>query len=390
MNALAETSKIWAEIDLDALRHNYRRLKEQAKAASPEAEVIAVVKANAYGHGVEPVSRALLGEGCRYFAVSCTGEAAVLRQTVGQEPRILILGYSLPEEAELLCSLQVIQTVYSEEYARALSDRLNTLVQKGRLPADTALPVHLKLDTGMNRLGFDTADPKAASDVLARVMTLPYLSFEGMFTHFATADTDAGDRGNTARQMDRFSAVSEILKKRGICPPFLHTCNSAAAVTLSRGVLSGIRAGDLLYGMSPFGCLLPDYRPVMTLKARIAHIHTLKAGDSVSYGAVFTADRDMRIATVPVGYGDGFCRHFGSASLRLPDGTDAPIVGRICMDQCMIALEDADVHPGDAVTVFGGDDGSLLEALAAAGHTINYEITTLLTPRVPRILKETK
>ena len=175
MNALAQNAKIWAEIDLDALRHNYRLLKQGA----PAAEVIAVVKANAYGHGVDAISHALLAEGCRFFGVSCTREADEVRSAVGDAPRILILGYSLPEEVETLVTTGVIQTVYSEDYARALSDRLAALVSEGRLPADVSLPIHLKLDTGMNRLGFDTADPQATAQVLARVMAMPHLSAEG-------------------------------------------------------------------------------------------------------------------------------------------------------------------------------------------------------------------
>ena len=388
MNECTKKFKIWAEIDLAALRHNFRLLQDTLQGRSPGCRIIAVVKANAYGHGSDIVSAALAEEGCRDFAVSCLYEASLLKESIPETADVLILGYSLPEDAPQLTRLGIVQTVFSEEYAKALSDRIAKSIRMGELPADTALRIHLKLDTGMNRLGFAADTPEETAAAIRRVSALPHLKTEGMFTHFACADTDAGDTGMTAVQLARFEAVENALRETGDCPPFLHCCNSAAALTLPRAYKSAVRAGDILYGMSPFGRVLPDYRPVMTLRARIAHVHTLRAGDCVSYGAAFTAEKDMRIATVPLGYADGFLRHFGGASLRLSDGTDAPIVGRICMDQCMIDVGDADVHPGDPVTVFGGDDGSLLESLAAVGVTINYEITSILTPRVPRIPKE--
>lgn len=386
MNEHTEKFKIWAEIDLEALRHNYRLLRDTVESHAPGCRVFGVVKANAYGHGSDIVSATLAEEGCGDFAVSCLYEAQLLRESVPAAD-ILILGYSLPEDAVHLVRGGIVQTVFSEEYAKELSDRIAACIRVGDLPADAVLRVHLKLNTGMNRLGFATDDAEETAAALRRVSTLPHLKPEGMFTHFACADTDGGDAGMTATQLSRFEAVENALRATGDCPPCLHCCNSAAALTLPRAYKSAVRAGDILYGMSPFGRVLPDYRPVMTLKTRIAHVHILRAGESVSYGATFTTDKDMRIATVPIGYGDGFLRHYGGASLRLPDGTAAPIVGRICMDQCMIDVGDADVHSGDPVTVFGGDDGSLLEALAAVGSTINYEITSILTPRVPRIPK---
>ena len=385
MNECTEKWKIWAEIDLEALRHNYRLLRDTLQSRAPGCRVIAVVKANAYGHGSELVSAALAEEGCGDFAVSCLYEAQILQQALPVTADILILGYSLPEDAVHLVRGGIVQTVFSEEYAKELSDRISDCIRAGDLPADAVLRVHLKLDTGMNRLGFPTDDAAKTAAVLRKIAALPHLRVEGMFTHFACADT--GTDGMTAAQLTRFESVEKELQKTGDCPLLLHCCNSAAALTLPRAYKSAVRAGDILYGMSPFGQVLTDYRPVMTLKTRIAHVHTLRAGESVSYGATFTAEKDMRIATVPIGYADGLLRHFGSASLRLSNGADAPIVGRICMDQCMIDVGDADVHPGDPVTVFGGDDGTLLETLAQAGSTINYEITSILTPRVPRIPK---
>ncbi len=386
MNGI-EKYRNWAEIDLDALRANWRTVSGTVHAASPDCRIIAVVKADAYGHGADAVARTLTEEGCRFFAVSCASEALSLRRSVGEGAEILILGYSLPEDVQALAEERIIQGVFSLDYARALSDRLASLKRSGALPPDAALRVHIKLDTGMNRLGFDAADAARAAEEILCAEALPHLRCEGMFTHFARADTDGGARGMTARQLSRFEDVERRLRERGGCPPFLHCCNSAGAMTLPQAYKSGVRAGIILYGLSPDGSILPQYRPVMKLCTRIAHIHTLRAGESVGYGAAFTARRDMRIATLSIGYGDGFVRAFAGAALRLPDGRRAPILGRICMDQCMIDVGDAPVRPGDAVTVFGGDDGSMIGELARAAGTIHYEIPCLLTARVPRVVR---
>lgn len=379
--------KVWAEIDLSALRYNYRSIADKAHAQSENCRVISVVKSDAYGHGAELVCRTLLGEGCDFFAVAAVIEAEKLRPVLGEKPDLLILGYTLPDDAEILYRLNIIQTVFSTDYARALSDEMARLIREGILPADAALRVHVKLDTGMNRLGFDAADAAGTAAAIREIAAYPHLKIEGMFTHLCCADTDCGEIGMTARQLARFEAVQSLLEESGDCPPILHCCNSAGILHLPHKYKSCVRAGIILYGMSPSGEILRQFRPVMTLKTRIAHIHTLRAGESVSYGATFTAERDMRIATVPIGYGDGFVRRYKGASMRLADGTDAPIVGRICMDQCMIDIGDADVHPGDEVILFGTDDGTMLERIARAGETINYEISSILTQRVVRIPK---
>jgi alanine racemase len=387
MNGVYGNNKVWAEIDLSALRHNWRTVRDRVRRASPDCRVIATVKADAYGHGAEAVSRALAEEGCDFFAVSCIREALQVREYLGPEPDILILGYTPAEDAALLCRNGIIQTVFSADFAASLSREAERLKTAGALPADASLRIHVKLDTGMNRLGFDASDAPRAAGEIAEVCALPHLTAEGMFTHFACADVDRGE-GKSALQHERFCLVADLLQKKGVCPPMLHCCNSAGALHMPQAYHNAVRAGVILYGMAPDGSILEDYRPVMTLKARVAHIHTLRAGESVSYGATFTAERDMRIATIPIGYGDGFVRRYAGASVRLPDGAYAPVTGRICMDQCMIAIGDSPVQPGDTVTVFGGDDGTMLEELARRGETINYEIPCILTPRVPRIVRE--
>jgi len=375
--------KTWAEIDLAALRHNWHTVCDRVHAAAPAARVIAVVKANAYGHGVPLAVPALTAAGCGFFAVSCTSEAEEVR-ALAPSAELLILGCSVPDDAGTLYALDTAQTVFSLDYARALSSEMARLAAAGKIPADARLGVHLKLDTGMNRLGFDTADAAAAAAEIAGVYALPHLDVRGMFTHFACADEDRGG-GMSAVQYGRFRAVADQLARRGLRPPMLHCCNSAASLTMPAAYEDGVRAGVILYGMMPDGVPSPDFRPVMTLKTRIAHIHTLRAGESVSYGATFTAERDMRIATLPIGYADGFVRRYTGSSAVLPDGRRAPIIGRICMDQCMIDLGASEVQPGDAVTLFGGDGGEALEAIARRAETINYEITSIITARVPRV-----
>jgi len=383
-----ELYKTWAEIDLGALRHNWRTLSAHVHRTAPDCRIMAVVKADAYGHGAVAAAHALLAEGCGFFAVSCTYEAMQLRDAAVKDADILILGYSFPGDTRTLWENGIIQTVFSAEYAAELSREMQRLCGVGILPPDAALRVHIKLDTGMNRLGFDAEDAERAAEEIAAVCRLPHLSAEGLFTHFACADTEKAFTGMSRLQYMRFRECAAALSRRGCCPPFLHCCNSAGALGIPEAYEDGVRAGVILYGMTPDGSLLPEYRPVMTLKTRIAHVHTLHKGESVSYGAAFTAPQDMRIATLPIGYADGFVRRYAGASVRLPDGSDAPIVGRICMDQCMIAIGNADVHPGDAVTLFGGDDPSRIETLAQCAGTINYEITCLLAPRVPRIIRE--
>ena len=373
--------KTWAEISLPSLCHNWHAIT--SRIADPACTPIAVVKANAYGHGAATVARTLYAEGCRFFAVSCVSEAEEIRALL-PDAEILILGYSMPQDAPELCRMNIIQTVFDSDFAAACESAMADAVCRGILPYGARLRVHIKLDTGMNRIGFDAGAPPIAAAEIAEIARMPHLQTEGMFTHFACADGDHGT-GMSADQLARYIAVRDSLREMDACPAMLHCCNSAGILHMPHAYMNGVRAGIILYGMSPDGSILPEFQPVMRLKTRIAHIHTLRAGESVSYGATFTAERDMRIATLPIGYADGWTRRFSGAEVRLPDGSEAPIVGRICMDQCMISIGDADVRPGDPVTLFGDDDGTMIEVLARRAQTINYEITSLITARVPRV-----
>lgn len=374
--------KTWAEIDLEALRHNYRLIKNHIGSA----RMICVLKADAYGHGADSCARALLGEGCDFFAVSCIEEAVALRGVcteLGKKADILILGYTLPYSAGILAETDIIQTVFSPEYAMALNEEAKRQKRVVR--------VHIKLDTGMNRLGFNAQDDDSASSSakdIADVCALQNLSVEGMFTHFAKADEICENGDATMLQYSRFEKVKELLSKKGINIPFLHVSNSAASVRYPELTLSGVREGILLYGArASESADLEGLRPVMSLKSVISHIHEVKKGQQVSYGGVYTADSDRLLATIPIGYADGFIRAFGGALVALETESgiiDVPIVGRICMDQCMIDITGTDARVGDTVTLFG-DTRERLYSLAERAGTIDYECLCLISGRVPRV-----
>ncbi|MBO7148399.1 MAG: alanine racemase [Clostridia bacterium] len=359
--------KLWAEIDLEALVRNYRRIEKLGRGA----EVIPVIKADAYGHGAVECMRALEDAGAGFFAVATVAEAIELRKACGMASKILILGYTLAQDVDLLEKYNIIQTVFSTDYARELDDACE------RLKIGT-LDVHIKLDTGMNRLGFDSKDAKNTAELIKSADALKHLSVKGMFTHFACADEYAS--ALTDIQRERYDAVKREL---GSKPEICHICNSAGIIRQDITAYDAVRAGIILYGHMPSGEFdLEDFETPMSLKARVAHVHTLKPGDSVSYGAAFTADREMKIATLPVGYADGFIRAYSKSSVRI-NGKDCPIVGRICMDQCMVDIGDADVKPGDVAVIF--DSRKKVEELAKMSGTITYEVLCLIGKRVPRI-----
>lgn len=366
--------KTWAEIDLSALRDNYINIK----AAVGASEVMCVVKADAYGHGAERCAVSFYEAGARWFAVSCIEEALQIKNAFDahdlSDAKILILGYTPPENISLLASNGIRQTVFSSEYAQTLSDAAKA--------AGCAVTVHFKLDTGMNRLGFD-ADGDAA-DEICRAAALEGIISEGLFTHFASADED--DDTPTRCAFEKFIKVEAALRARGLSL-MRHVCNSAATLKYPEYHLDMVRAGIILYGLMPYADTPSvPLRPVMTFKSIISHIHTVRAGKKVSYNGIYTADRDVLSATVPVGYADGFLRHF-SGGVYI-GGKSAPILGRICMDQCIVDISSIpDVKVGDEVIIFGGDP-ERLDKLARSANTINYELVCLVGKRVARIYGE--
>ena len=375
-----------AVIDREALTANFGMLRKFITERSPGTELISVVKADAYGHSCELCAPTLAEAGCRRFAVSSAGEAIALRNILdscGHDAEILVLGYTPPEHARLLVEGRITQCVFSLEYAKTLAAALTDKIK-----------IHIKLDTGMNRLGIRAEShgeiPSAVSDIIS-IASLGSFTLEGMFTHFprsdeATADGDAFTR----RQFELFDAVYTSLSENGIKIPFRHVCNSAGAVRFPEFALDGVRVGVLLYGGGESFCDLP-LSPVMRFETAVSHVHTVKKGEAVGYGGSFVPDRDMKLITMPVGYADGFVRDLSGCRVTLITDSGAykiRVVGRICMDQCMADATDIDVHPGDRVVLFGNSREDLCE-LAAHARTIDYEVLCLVSARVPRIDKNT-
>ena len=381
-----QSRRAWAEIDTEALKDNYRTLCD----LTPGTRHISVVKADAYGHTVKICVEALLEVGCDFFAVSCIEEAIEVKEICNFSNRhadVLILGYTAPEETPLLIRHDIIQTAVDESHAISLAEKAALNSKK--------LRVHIALDTGMNRIGLCARsgdEATAAADTVKRLCSLPSLSVEGLFTHFAKADEDelsvTSEGSHTRNQFSRFLAVKNILDSEGI-RLFSHVCNSAAAVRFPEFALDGVRLGILLYGATPSGHFSPLTRPVMKLKTVISHVHSLNSGESVGYGGRFSAKEDREIATLPIGYADGLLRAFGGfcVTVHTKGGNKkAPVVGSICMDQCMIDVTALGADAGDEVTVFG-EDSRELSLLASLADTIEYEVLCLVSGRIPRFKK---
>lgn len=355
----------FALISASALRHNYRRL---CALAAP-ARVIAVVKADGYGHGYAHVAPVLRDAGAELFAVARLSEAIALRGVLG-DADILILGHTLPCHAPLLAAHNLIQAVGSLDYALALSEN-----------ADHPLRIHLKLDCGMSRLGLRIASPDALREAAA-ILAAPRLRAEGIFSHLPSADDPRElSTHRHAAAARRFAA--EIAS--GL--PF-HLHASAGILRFGGGGDAYVRAGMLLYGYAPSSALSAEgFLPAMRLYAPVLDVRTLAAGDSVSYGGAFIAPCEMRAATLGIGYGDGFPRACGRGALCI-GGLDAPILGRVCMDMTVCRIPSgADLKIGDSALIFG-EDGATLPSLAKAAGTIPYELLSAITARVPRILVE--
>ena len=370
------TCRTWAEIDLEALEHNYLTLRNQLPRG---CKFVGVVKANAYGHGVLPVALRLEQLGADYLAVATLDEAIELRRG-GVEMPVLILGCTVPERAEELFRWRATQTVTSPEMAKLLSE---TAVKLGQ-----NITVHLKADTGMTRLGLlcDEAHLDASVETAAAMHGLPGLNWEGVFTHFANADED---EDYTMLQFTRFLEFLDKLEAKGITFPLRHCAASAATLLYPCTHLDMVRPGIALYGHYPCpdceGLDGPGLMPVMTLKTRVAAVRELPAGTKVSYGCTFTLNRASRLAVLPIGYADGLPRSCSGKLEVMFNGQRARQLGRVCMDMCMVDVTDLpEVKPGDEAELFG----ALLaaEEVAEKAGTVQYELLTGISPRVPRVI----
>jgi len=363
----------WAEIDLDAIRFNVRAFQ---KHVGPKVEIIAVVKANAYGHGAVPVARAALEAGAARLAVHRVIEGIELRRA-GITAPVLVMGYTPPSGAELITRWGLTPSLMTIEFAQALSARATAL--------GVRVPVHVKVDTGMSRYGLQ---PEEVNDFLLALRRLPGITLEGMFTHFATADS--ADQSHLRRQLAVFNDVRAAVSEAGIYIPCLHACNSAAAMRLPEAHFHAIRPGISMYGLKPSDEWEPvfEIRPALTLKSLVSRVRTLPAGAGVSYGRTYITERPTPAALVPVGYGDGYHRILSNKGSVLIRGKRARILGRVCMDQFVVDVSDIpDIQQDDEVVLVGsqGEERISAEEVARLAGTINYEVTTSLLPRVARI-----
>ena len=332
--------RCWAEVDLGALRHNFKLVRERAG----DAAVMAVVKADAYGHGDAVVAPLLEQEGADQFAVSGFGEAVCLRRAGVTKP-ILILGYTGVQNAAALAVGGISQTVFSLEYARALSE--------AALRAGVAVRVHLKVDTGMGRIGIR---PEEIGALAAAVKQLPNIEIEGMFSHFAMADSK--DKTYTKGQLAKFEQALKAVEEAGVKLKIRHIAESAAILEIPEAHYDMVRAGVIQYGMWPSDEVTHpiDLKPVMKVCAKVVFMKMLHPGESIGYGRQFIAERESRIATLPIGYADGYIRAYGNGGYVSFGGRKAPIAGRVCMDQVMVDVTDLpDVKEGDTAVLFGDE-----------------------------------
>ena len=370
--------RVWAEIDLDNLIHNFETVKKQVKC---DTKVCCVVKANAYGHNAPKVAKTLESVGADWFAVSNIEEAVELRN-YGVRSSILILGYTPPECAELISRNDITQCVFSSDYAKALS----ACAEK----VDCAVSVHIKIDTGMRRIGFVYGTDDSFIEDLEAVFKLPNITVDGIFTHFSNASAGKENRAFTDTQYSRFIDTVNRLEQRGYNCKLKHCSNSAAIFDYPEYQLDMVRAGVALYGLTPFDSYsisAKDLLPVMTLKTVISNIKRISCGDVVGYGCDFCADREMTVATVPLGYADGFWRANSTHGSLIVNGKEAPIIGRVSMDQLMLDITDIDdVHIGNEVTVFGDNECIVtVGKISELCDTINYEIICAVANRVSRV-----
>lgn len=371
-------SRVYAEIDLDAVKANFEAMHAKLRGGT---KMIAVVKTNAYGHGAVRIAHLMQDYDYIWgFAVATSAEGVELRRTGIRKP-ILCLGYVFPEDYDTLVQEQIRPATFSLSMARQLSE--------AAMRAERVLPIHIAVDTGMSRIGYQVSEENA--EEVLQISRLPGLRIEGLFTHYARADE--ADKTSARGQFEAYMRFADMLQKKGIRIPLKHTANSASIMELPEFQLDAVRAGITIYGIYP-SCEVDrtklPLQPVMSLISHISYIKTVPAGTPVSYGGTYVTKRVTRIATVPVGYGDGYPRMLSNKGEVLTAGRRAPILGRVCMDQFMIDVTDIPVQEHDRVTLLGRDGSEEITAdeLGVRSGRFPYELVCdISTRRVPRVYR---
>ncbi|MBW2164586.1 MAG: alanine racemase [Deltaproteobacteria bacterium] len=368
---------VWAEVDLKAIGHNIRELR---RITNPKARFMAIVKANAYGHGIIEVARQSLENSAEALGVANIEEGIQLRKA-GINAPVLIFGYASPVHAKKLIEFDLTQTVYSYEISRALSEAVAAYGKK--------IKVHIKVDTGMGRLGLLREITDSSVSEVESISRLPMLELEGIYTHFATADKS--DRSYAGKQFKIFMDFLNQLRIAGLEIPVTHAANSAAIINMPETHLDMVRAGISIYGLytsEEVDRSIIKLKPAMELKTKIIHLKKVPAGFKVSYGTTYETEKPTTIATVSIGYADGLNRLLSSKGRMLVCGHSAPIVGRICMDLTMLDVGNIpEIAIGEEVVVFGkqGNASISVDEIASTINTINYEVVSTIMERVPRI-----
>ena len=373
---MEKNSRVCAHIDLDAVIYNAESIHQNI---APDTKIMAVIKTDGYGHGAVEIARELERLDYIYgYGVATVEEGIILRKK-GIQKQILILGYVFREHYYDVVKYDIAPAVFTIDMARDLS--------KAAIVAEKNCKIHFAVDTGMGRIGYQVNEESA--DEMEQISKLPNIIVEGIFTHFSRADET--DRTNTELQISRFHSMIEMLEKRGITIPVKHCSNSAGIVEFPEANMDVVRAGIILYGMWPsdeVSKLKVPLKPVMTLISHVAYVKTLEAGRPISYGGTYVTKNDTVVATIPVGYGDGYCRGLSNKGYVLLHGQKAPILGRVCMDQFMVDVTNiSDVKVGDKVTLIGknGDLEITFEEIGELSGRFNYEFACDLGKRIPRV-----
>lgn len=364
---------VWAEINLDNLAHNMR---ETRRITNKDTKISAVIKADGYGHGAVSIAQTLLDNGADKFAVATLSEAIQLRKEF-DKTEIMVLGYTPSHLAKEVINNNIIQTIYSLEQAKEFSN-IAIKMKKN-------ITVHIKIDSGMNRLGMLCTEETI--NTILEISKLNNLIIEGIYTHFAVSDEI--DKTYTKTQVKKFNFIVESLEKKNLYIPIKHVSNSGAIIDLPEFNFDMVRAGIMLYGLYPSKTVdhkKVNLKEVMCLKTNIAQVKTIEAGEGISYGLKYVCKKQTQIATLPIGYADGFTRMLSGKVEVLVKDKKVPVLGSICMDQCIIDVTQLDVKRGDEVVLFGGNNNKTsIDSIAKLLDTINYEIVCMVNKRVPRV-----